>query len=61
MMMQLELAKGRLFDTDSLNVNNLKLFTGTNRDVTAEQFAEQINKSLSRIEAGDFELVELDD
>lgn len=50
--MQLQIAKGRLFDADALNVNNLKLFPGANRESTAEQFAEQINKALSQIEAG---------
>lgn len=55
---QLNLAKNRLFDSDALDLINFKIFPGTNRDVTIEQFAEQINISLSRIEAGDFEVVE---
>lgn len=58
---QLELAKRRLFDADSLAVTNIKLFPGSSRDTTAEQFAEQINKSLSQIESGDFEEVSFDD
>lgn len=58
---QLELAKKRLFDQDALAVINIKLFPGTSRDTTAEQFAEQINKSLSQIEAGDFEDVVFED
>lgn len=58
---QLELAKKRLFDKDALAVTNIKLFPGTSRDTTAEQFAEQINKSLSQIEAGDFEEVVFED
>ncbi len=58
---QLELAKKRLFDKDSLAVTNIKMFPGSNRDATAEQFAEQINKSLSQIEAGDYDEVNLDD
>ncbi|WP_133248031.1 hypothetical protein [Comamonas sp. JNW] len=57
-MQQLEIAKGRLFDIDSLGVTNLKLFPGTNRDASPELFAEQINKSLSQIENGDFDLVD---
>ena len=53
-MQQIEIAKGRLFDADAMRVSNLKLFPGANREATAEQFAEQINKALSHIEADDF-------
>lgn len=60
-MEQLELAKKRLFDADALGVRNLKLFPGSGRETTSEQFAEQINKSLSRIAAGEFEEVEIED
>lgn len=56
---QLELAKKRLFDKDALAVTNLKLFPGSNRDTTADQFAEQINKAISQIESGDFDEVNL--
>lgn len=56
-MSQLALAKGRLFDSDAIGVTNLKLFPGTSRDTTAEQFAEQINKAISLMEAGEFEEV----
>ena len=55
---QLELAKRRLFGADSLSVSNIKLFPGSDRDVTADQMAEQVNKALVQIEAGDYELVE---
>lgn len=60
-MSQLALAKGRLFDSDALDVTNLKLFPGTNRESTAEQFAEQINKAISMIEADDFEYANSED
>ncbi len=60
MQQQLEIAKSRLFDKDALQVKNIKLFPGTQRDITAEQYAEQINKSLSQIESGEFELVDSD-
>ena len=60
-MQQLDLAKSRLFGEGALGVTNLKLFPGSNRDATPEQFAEQINKSISQIEAGDFEVVERND
>lgn len=58
MSQQLELAKGRLYGADALGVTNLKLYPGSSRDVTTEQIAEQINKSLSMIEAGDYEEVD---
>jgi hypothetical protein len=58
MKTQLELAKHRLFDPDALNAANIKLFPGSSRDATPEQFAEQINKALAQIEAGDFELID---
>ncbi len=57
---QLGLAKSRLFDQDSLGVTNIKLFPGSNRDTTLEQFAEQINKAISQLDAGDYEIVDLD-
>lgn len=57
---QIELASKRLFDADALRVKNIKLFPGTSRDTSAEQFAEQINKSISRLEAGDIEMVDVE-
>lgn len=58
---QLDLAKKRLFDTDSLNVGNIKLYPGKNREKTPEQIAAAINKSISQIEAGNFEVVNISD
>lgn len=58
MATQLEIAKRRLFDKEALNVDNIKLFPGSNRDSTPEQMAEQINKAIAQIDAGDYELVE---
>lgn len=42
MSTKLEQAKLALYGSDGLRVTNLKLFPGSNRDVTAEQIAEQI-------------------
>ncbi len=56
---QLELAKKRLFDKESLNVGNIKIHPGSSRDATSEQIAEQINRAISQIEAGDFDLVDI--
>lgn len=53
MSTQLDLAKGRLFDEDELATANFKLYPGTNRDSTPEEVAEQINKAISQIRAGD--------
>jgi len=61
MKSQLEVAKHRLFDESALNAADIKLFPGTNRDATSEDMAEQINKAIAQIEAGDFEVVDLDD
>jgi hypothetical protein len=60
-MSDLALASKRLFDTDSLNVSNIKMFPGSSRDTTAEQFSNQINKVISQIETGDFDVVDFDD
>jgi hypothetical protein len=57
---QVELAAKRLFDKDALGVVNIKFYPGTKRDLSAEDFAEQLNKSLSQLEAGNAELVEID-
>lgn len=55
-----ELAMKKLFDKDALAVTNIKLYPGTSRETTSEQFAEQINNAISQIESGDFDLVDLD-
>jgi len=34
---------------------------GSTRETSAEEFAEQINKAISQIEAGDFDVVDLED
>jgi hypothetical protein len=57
-MSQLEIAKHRLFDGDAIGAVDIKLFPGSDRDTTPERFAEEINRAISRIEAGDFEIVE---
>lgn len=62
MNQQLELAQKRLFGdgTGSLDTKNIKLYPGSNRDIVPEKFAEEINKSISRISAGDFEIIDLE-
>jgi hypothetical protein len=57
---QVELAANRLFDRDALAVTNIKLYPGTNRDLTAEDLAEELNRSLSQIEAGEYETADID-
>jgi len=57
---QLDLAKNRLFGKDALAVKNVKLYPGTNRETTSEEFAEQINKALSQLESGDFDEVDFE-
>ena len=57
-MTELAIAKSRLFGKGSLETANIKLYPGTNRDATPEQMAKQINKAISQLEAGDYELVD---
>ncbi len=54
---QIELAAKRLFDPDALNATNFKMFPGSSRDITGEQIAHEINKAISSVEAGKFEVV----
>ena len=55
MQTQLEVAKYSLFDEAALHVRDVKLFPGSDRDVTPEQMAEQVNKAIAQLLAGDFE------
>jgi hypothetical protein len=52
---QIEIAKHRLFGDGGIDAGEFKIYPGTLRDITPEQIAEQINKSLSHIESGDFD------
>ena len=58
MSQHLEVAKGRLYGPGAIDVINIKLFPGSSRDITVDQIAEQINKSISQISAGDFDIAE---
>jgi hypothetical protein len=60
-MSEIAFASKRLFDKESINVSNFKMFPGSSRDTTAEQFSSQINKVISQIESGDFEIIEFGD
>ena len=42
-----------------IGVTNFNIFPGSNENITAEQIATEINKMLSQVEVGDFEVVEL--
>lgn len=59
-MTQLDIVKRCLFDKEALGAANFGLTPGTCRDTTPEQTAEQINRALSQLEAGDFEPAVLD-
>lgn len=59
-MSQVEIAGHRLFDADALGATNFHVFPGASRDSTREQVAEQVNRVLSQLEAGDFEEAVLD-
>jgi hypothetical protein len=58
MKTQMEIARHRLFDTKELGAKDIKLFPGTNRDTSAEQMAEQVNKAVAQIVSGDFDVVD---
>lgn len=58
MKTQMEVAKHRLFDDKELGAKDIKLFPGTSRDSTSEKMAEQVNKAVSQIVAGDFDVVD---
>lgn len=53
---QMQLAQNRLYGDNGLKVKDIKLFPGTSRDVSKDEFAREVNKVLSQLEAGDFEL-----
>jgi hypothetical protein len=61
MSTQTEIVKRRLFGDDGLHASNFKLFPGSSREVTAQQIAEQVNKIVTQLEEGDYELVEAED
>ncbi len=61
MSIHVNIASNRLFGGDGLNVSDIKLFPGMKRDITKDEFAEQINKSLADIENGDYDLVDGDE
>lgn len=57
---QIEIASRRLYGPGGLAATNIKFTPGSNPHVSAEQIAEQINNSITRIEAGDYEVRDLD-
>ena len=52
MSSQIELAKNRLYGEHGLGATNIKLYLGTDRDVTPEEIAGEINRALNDLEAG---------
>lgn len=52
---QMQLAQNRLFGEGGMDTADIKLFPGSSRDVSERDFATQVNKILSQLEAGDFE------
>jgi len=58
---QLEQAKETLYGKGGLGVTNLKLFPGSNRDVTAEEIAEQINAVVGdlMLDQGEAEIIDV--
>jgi hypothetical protein len=56
-MTQVEIAANRLFGPGGLGVTNIGISRGSNPHVSAEQIAAEINRALTQIESGNFELV----
>lgn len=54
-MGHLEVLKNKLFDADAMNVSNVKLYPGGDREAAGEEMAEQLLKAIAQIEAGDAE------
>ena len=46
------LAKNKLFGVEGFAATNIKLFPGTSREITSDDLAEQISKSLTRFAVG---------
>ena len=53
----IELASRTLFDPSQLHVRDVKLFPGSDREITAAQMAEQVNRAISQMMDGDVEEV----
>jgi hypothetical protein len=56
---QVELLKSKLYGPGGLGAVNVNVFPGTSRDVSAEQAAREISGALARMDAGDFEEVDM--
>lgn len=52
---QLQLAKSALFGESGLGVSNIKMFPGSNREVTAEELAQQVAAVVGEILSGELE------
>ena len=50
---QLEQASRALFPSSGNRAGNIKFYSGRNRDVTAEQLAEQFNRADAQIRTGE--------
>lgn len=57
MYVQMNIATRRLFGPNGMDVANIAVTPGSDRDVTADHLAGEINRALARIETGDFDLV----
>jgi len=53
----LELAKYTLFDPEALGAANFKLYPGSSREAAPAAVAEEINRSIADILAGNFEVL----
>ena len=61
MQTQFEAAKHLLFSQEGLDVSNVKMFPGSDREVTPEQMSDQIVRAVAQINAGDYDVMEFGD
>ncbi len=54
---ELDLLKKQLYGDSSVRARNVGVFPGSNPNVTAEDIAREINKSIEEIGNGDFEII----
>lgn len=55
---QLQKAKDTLYGVGGLGASDFKMFPGSNREITAEEIAEQLNAAFEDILAGNVEFID---
>ena len=61
MAYDVEVASNRLYGKGGVGASDLKIFRGSSADVTPSDYAKELNKAISQIENGDFDVVGYED